>query len=135
MFFLAQDATSSIAGFLPLILIGAFFWFVMIRPQRKRAAERKQMIDTLSVGSNIVTIGGIHGEVEALTDEWVDVLVTEDVVLRVTRSAIGQVLSPQDDLDALDGDDDLLAGLGGPEPSGVDAEDEPVDWPSEDDRA
>lgn len=135
MFFLAQDATSSIASFLPLILIGAFFWFVMIRPQRKRANERKQMIDSLSVGSNIVTIGGIHGEVEALTDEWVDVLVTEDVVLRVTRSAIGQVVAPEDEFDDLDADDDLLAGLDAPESSTPDGDDEPVEWPSEDDRA
>jgi len=143
MFFLAQDASSSLASFLPLILIGAFFWFVMIRPQRKRAAERKQMIASLGVGSDVVTIGGIHGHVEALGDEWVDLLVTEDVVLRVARSAIGQVVSNDDDLDDVDdlddlddleSDEELLAGLGDPTPPEAGTDDASVDWPSEDDR-
>lgn len=138
MLFLAQDASSSLASFLPLILIGAFFWFVMIRPQRKRAAERKQMIDNLGVGSDVVTIGGIHGHVEALGDEWVDLLVTEDVVVRVTRSAIGQIVSKddRDDLDDLESDEELLAGLGDPTPPAGDAgtDDASVEWPSEDDR-
>ncbi len=137
MLFLAQDASSSLASFLPLILIGAFFWFVMIRPQRKRAAERKQMIDNLGVGSDVVTIGGIHGHVEALGDEWVDLLVTEDVVVRVTRSAIGQIVS-NDDRDDLGSDEELLAGLGDPTPPVADADagtdDASVEWPSEDDR-
>lgn len=135
MLFLAQDASSSLASFLPLILIGAFFWFVMIRPQRKRAAERKQMIDTLGVGSDVVTIGGIHGHVEALGDEWVDLLVTEDVVVRVTRSAIGQVVS-KDDVDDFDDleSEELLAGLGDPTPGDTGADDASVEWPSEDDR-
>lgn len=138
MLFLAQDASSSLASFLPLILIGAFFWFVMIRPQRKRAAERKQMIDNLGVGSDVVTIGGIHGHVEALGDEWVDLLVTEDVVVRVTRSAIGQIVSKddRDDRDDLESDEELLAGLGDPTPPAGDAgtDDASVEWPSEDDR-
>lgn len=128
MLFIAQDAASSLTSFLPLLLIGAFFWFVMIRPQRKRAAERKDMIESLGVGSDIITIGGVHGVVEALGEEWVDVLVTEDVVIRVTRSAVGQVLGP-DDGAQLDDDDDLLE----LDDVGEDDEDS-AQWPSQDDR-
>ncbi len=51
------------------------------------------MMESLAVGSSVITIGGIHGVVEALSDDWVDLLVTEDVVLRFTRAAVGQVVS------------------------------------------
>lgn len=137
MFLLAQDAGAfgSLGTFLPLLLIGGFFWFVMIRPQRKRAAERKDMMDALAVGSSVITIGGIHGVVDALDDEWVDLLVTDDVVLRFTRAAVGQVVSPEtatelDDLDDLD--DDLDDGIATADDG---AADEPVEWPADDDRA
>ncbi|HKJ54891.1 MAG TPA: preprotein translocase subunit YajC [Nitriliruptoraceae bacterium] len=140
MFLLAQDAGAfgSLGTFLPLLLIGGFFWFVMIRPQRKRAAERKDMMDALAVGSSVITIGGIHGVVDALDDEWVDLLVTDDVVLRFTRAAIGQVVSPEtatelDDLDDLDDfDDDLDDGIVAADDG---ATDEQVEWPADDDRA
>lgn len=70
---LAQaESAFDLTSLLPLLLIGAFVWFIMIRPQRKRAAERKNMMSSLSVGDDIVTIGGIHGRVDALTDDWVD---------------------------------------------------------------
>lgn len=93
----ASDSGSLLSTLLPFLLIGAAVWFLMIRPQRKRAAERKEMIESLAVGAEIVTIGGIHGEVEAMTDEWVDLLVTEDVVIRVTRQAIGSIKSAEED--------------------------------------
>ena len=97
MLLLAQDGGgSALASFLPLILIGAFFWFVMIRPQRKRQQERKQMMDRLAVGNDVVTIGGLHGQVEQLGDGWVDLLVNDDVVLRFSRTAIGEVVTPAD---------------------------------------
>lgn len=133
MFLLAQSASGSLSTFLPLLLIGAFFWFVMIRPQRKRAAERKDMMESLSVGSNVITIGGIHGVVDALSEDWVDLVVTEDVVLRFTRAAVGQVVGSDGtaelgDDDLHDLDDDLVA-------SDDPAADEPVDWPADDDRA
>lgn len=103
----SADVASSFGQFLPLILIGAFIWFGMIRPQRKRSAERKSMMDALAVGRDVITVGGLHGQVEALGDETVDLLVTDDIVLRFTRQAIGQVVtvaSPVDDelADAVD---------------------------------
>ncbi len=97
MFVLAQDAGSSLTGFLPILLIGAVFYFLVIRPQRKRQRERTDMLSELAVGSEVVTIGGLYGEVEALDDNWVDLAVSEDVVLRFTRSAIGRIVSEEDE--------------------------------------
>lgn len=122
---LAQaESAFDLTSLLPLLLIGAFVWFIMIRPQRKRAAERKNMMSSLSVGDDIVTIGGIHGRVDALTDDWVDLLVTEDVVIRVTRQAIGSIKSGEgaSDQEPL-GDDDVSAEL---------VEETDPDWPVDD---
>ncbi len=98
MFVLAQEAggLGSLSSLLPILLVGAVFWFLVIRPQRKRQQERESMLSTLSVGTEVVTIGGMFGEVEAMDDNWVDLLVGEDVVLRFARSAIGRIATDED---------------------------------------
>lgn len=99
MFVLAQDAASglgSITGLLPILLIGAVFWLLVIRPQRKRSQERQAMLSTVSVGDEVVTLGGLFGEVEAMDDNWVDLLVGDDIVLRFSRTAIGRVATEED---------------------------------------
>lgn len=98
MFVLAQEAggLGSLSSLLPIVLVGAVFWFLVIRPQRKRQQERESMLSTLSVGTEVVTIGGMFGEVEAMDDNWVDLLVGEDVVLRFGRSAIGRIATDED---------------------------------------
>lgn len=85
-----------------LILIGFFvlMWLVVLRPQQKRQKERTRMLNALAVGDDVITAGGIHGSVVALTDETVDLQVTDDVVLRFQRGSIAQVL--QDELDQAD---------------------------------
>ncbi|MDO5396793.1 MAG: preprotein translocase subunit YajC [bacterium] len=61
----------SIVTFLPMILIIVLLYFMMIRPQRKREKETKEMINALKVGDKIVTIGGICGKVIKIKDEFV----------------------------------------------------------------
>ncbi|MBY5163959.1 preprotein translocase subunit YajC [Salsipaludibacter albus] len=130
MFVLAQDAGSSLTGFLPILLIGAVFYFLVIRPQRKRQKERTDMLSDLAVGSEVVTIGGLFGEVEALDDNWVDLLVSEDVVLRFTRQAIGRIVTPEDERT-------LETFATGEDPDELDAPDDRDDdvedaWPTDD---
>lgn len=97
------DAGGSLLSFLPLLLIGAFVYFAMIRPQRKRQQAVQQMQRQLSVGADVVTIGGMHGRVDALGEETVDLEVTDDVVVRFKRSSIGEIVGGDDpaaDVDA-----------------------------------
>jgi preprotein translocase subunit YajC len=99
---LAQDAEATgslLGGLLPLILIGLFIWFAMIRPQRKRTQAHRQMQDTLAVGDHIITIGGLYGEVEEIGQDTVDIVVDAegDVVLRFKRSAIAEILRDEVD--------------------------------------
>ena len=60
-------------SFLPLILMFAVLYFIMIRPQMKRAKETKAMLAALAVGDEVVTVGGIVGKVTSLKDDFVGV--------------------------------------------------------------
>lgn len=107
MLFLADTAeaggASGLVSFLPLVLIGAFVYFAMIRPQRKRQQAVQQMQKQLNVGSDVITIGGVHGRVDAIGDQTVDLLLTDDVIVRFKRSAIAEVVG--DEVVELDDDD------------------------------
>ncbi|HIU15397.1 MAG TPA: preprotein translocase subunit YajC [Candidatus Ventricola intestinavium] len=63
--------------FVPLILIFVVFWFVLIRPQRKKDKEAKEMLKNLKVGDRICTIGGIYGTIIKIKDEVLTVEVGE----------------------------------------------------------
>lgn len=88
---------------LPL-LVGflAIMYFVMIRPQQKRQKQHKQMLDALGSGDDVVTIGGMHGRVAEVADDFVDLDVTDDVVLRFQKSAIARVVGPPSVEDSLE---------------------------------
>lgn len=75
----------------PLILI-AIMYFLLIRPQMKRAKEHKAMLQKLSVGDEVITGGGIAGTVRAIGDSFVTVEVADRVEIRVQKGAIGNVL-------------------------------------------
>ncbi|MBE7011156.1 MAG: preprotein translocase subunit YajC [Ruminococcaceae bacterium] len=60
---------SMVGSFLPMILLIAVFWFLLIRPQKKKEKELKNMIAALKVGDVVATIGGIHGKIVKVKDE------------------------------------------------------------------
>lgn len=83
-----------IASLIPLVLIFVIFYFLLIRPQQKRAKEHRSMIENLRRGDQIVTQGGIVGKVAKLRDEAeVEVEIADGVKVRVMRATIAQVLS------------------------------------------
>jgi preprotein translocase subunit YajC len=83
-------------GFFFLIIVAfAVLWFVLIRPQKRRQLAQQQMLNQISVGDQVVTAGGIYGEVTSLVDdEDVLVLIAPDIEVRVARRAIGGVVPP-----------------------------------------
>ncbi|MFP5308285.1 MAG: preprotein translocase subunit YajC [Actinomycetes bacterium] len=99
-------------GLANTFILVAFFgimYMVLIRPQQKRQKQHQSMLRALTVGDDVVTIGGLHGTVVALTDLHVDLEVTDDVVLRFQRSAIAKVVTDAEAADVvagLDEDDD-----------------------------
>jgi preprotein translocase subunit YajC len=88
-----QQAGSSLVTFLPLILIVAAVYFLMIRPQSKRRKEAQQMQSQLGPGDEIVTIGGLYGTVSAADDETVTLEISPGVNARYARGAVAKVIS------------------------------------------
>lgn len=80
----------------PLILIFVIFYFLIIRPQQKREKERKNMLESLREGDEVVTIGGIFGRILNIKDEVVTLEVGDKLKIKVMRSAIGSVIKKAD---------------------------------------
>src|SRR5262245_13700145 len=84
-------------GFLLIILAFAFLYFVVIRPQRRRQVEQQRLLSEVAIGEEIVTAGGIYGEVTALGDDEVTVRIAPEVEVRLARRAIAGVIRPEED--------------------------------------
>jgi preprotein translocase subunit YajC len=95
----AQAAGQGGAGaaflqFLPLILIFAIMYFLLIRPQQKKLKQHQQMVEALRRGDQVVTQGGLIGKVTKVKDDKeIEVELTDGVRVRVVRNTISQVLS------------------------------------------
>ncbi len=76
----------------PLVLIFVVFYFLLIRPQARKAKEHKAMIGALGAGDEIVTGGGILGKVAEVSDQFLVVEVAEGVRVKVQRHTVTQVL-------------------------------------------
>jgi preprotein translocase subunit YajC len=91
----AQDAAaqpSALAQFLPLILIFVVFYFLLIRPQMKRAKEHKQLVAALNKGDEVVTNGGILGKITEVSESFVTLELAESVRIKVQRHAVAGVM-------------------------------------------
>lgn len=75
-----------------LVVIGLMFYFMLIRPQQKRAKEHKAMLGQLGKGDEVVTNGGMAGRVVELGDHFISIEVADQVKLKVQRQSISQVL-------------------------------------------
>lgn len=87
-----QDGGSLIASLLPLIVLFAIFYFLIIRPQQKQAAQHKAMIETLQKGDKIVTSGGLIVEIEKVEDEFLTVVNIDGSKMRLAREFISKKL-------------------------------------------
>jgi preprotein translocase subunit YajC len=91
------DNQSALIQFLPLVLIFVVFYFLLIRPQQRKAKDHKTMLDALRRGDRVVTGGGIIGTVSRVENpEEVTVDIADGVRVRVLRSTISSVLSKPD---------------------------------------
>ncbi|OIJ21958.1 preprotein translocase subunit YajC [Anaerobacillus alkalidiazotrophicus] len=79
---------------LPLLFMFAIFYFLLIRPQQKRQKKVQQMHADLKKGDKIVTIGGLHGTIDAIDEDRVILLVNDNKKLTFDRSAVRDVVNP-----------------------------------------
>ncbi|MCE5180638.1 MAG: preprotein translocase subunit YajC [Betaproteobacteria bacterium] len=88
----AAGAPDPYMQFLPLIVIFALFYFMMIRPQMKRAKEQKSMLESLQKGDEVITAGGELGKIAKVNEFYVGLEIAENVVIHVQKSAITTLL-------------------------------------------
>jgi preprotein translocase subunit YajC len=86
------DMQSTLMSMLPLLLMFAVLYFVIIRPQMKKQKEHRAMIDALAKGDEVVTAGGFLGKVSKLGEAYVGVELATGVEVQMQRSAVVQVL-------------------------------------------
>jgi preprotein translocase subunit YajC len=81
--------------FILILLVG--MWFLLIRPQRRRQMEAQRLVQSLAVGKEIVTAGGLYGTITALEDDEARVKIADGVEVRVAKRAIAGVLSEDEE--------------------------------------
>ncbi len=74
--------------FVPLILIFAIFYFLLIRPQQKRAREHKNFLDSIQKGTEVITAGGLIGRVTNVTDKVATIEIADNVRVKVLKAQI-----------------------------------------------
>lgn len=87
----------TVQSFIFLALLIGIFYFMLIRPQKRRVQQHQNLLDSISVGDEIVTIGGLHGTVRAIGDDQVEIEAAVGVSLRFVKSAIARRVT--EDLD------------------------------------
>jgi len=83
---------SQIWSFLPIILIFVVFYFLLIRPQQKRAKEHRALLSNVKVGDQILTNGGIYGKITGIKDDILTVEISDKVRVKVSRGHVGGVV-------------------------------------------
>lgn len=84
--------SSSFMSFIPLIFMFAIFYFLLIRPQQKKAKEHKALLETLKKGDQVITAGGVHGKVTAIDDGVVVMEIATGVNIRINKGYIATVV-------------------------------------------
>jgi preprotein translocase subunit YajC len=100
-----------------LILMGAIFYFMLVRPQRRRVQQHRALVDSLSVCDEVVTIGGLFGTITRLNDDDVELRVDTSTTLRFLKTSIARVVVVDEKAD--EGNDEqasLSQGEGEPQP-------------------
>ena len=82
----------ALTSFLPLIVIFVIFYFLLIRPQSKKAKEQKLMIEALAKGDEVVTNGGVLGKIVKVGDNFIELEVATGLNLKVQRHAVSMLM-------------------------------------------
>jgi len=78
-------------GLIPLVFMFAIFYFLLIRPQQKKAKEHRALLDALKKGDQVVTAGGMHGKVSSLDDQVVTLEIAPGVNVKINKGFISTI--------------------------------------------
>jgi preprotein translocase subunit YajC len=85
-----EQQGSMIGSFLPLIILFAIFYFLIIRPQQKHQKAHREMLDSLQKGDKIVTSGGLMAEVVKTEEDFIKIKLNDDMIVRLERSYVAR---------------------------------------------
>lgn len=88
----AAGPMDSVMQFLPIILMFAVLYFLMVRPQMKKAKEHKALLEALAKGDEVVTQGGLAGRITKVGDDFVSIAIADNVDIQMQKGAISLVL-------------------------------------------
>lgn len=86
-----------LGSLLPLVLIFVVFYFLLIRPQQKKAKEHRQMLENLKKGDKIITAGGIYGVVDGVDNKTLTVKIAENVKVKIGKGSVAAVRATADE--------------------------------------
>jgi len=92
---MSPDVITALVQYGPIILMGVIFYFLLYRPQKKEQARRTEMLNSLKKGDRVVSIGGLHGTITALSEKTVTIKVAEKVEVDISRSAVASFQNAQ----------------------------------------
>jgi preprotein translocase subunit YajC len=79
-------------AFIPIVLMFVIFYFLLIRPQQKKAKQHKEMLGAVKKGDRIITSGGMHGEVTGIAEDVVTIEIAPKVRVKISRGFISTIL-------------------------------------------
>lgn len=85
-----EQQGSAIGSFLPLIILFAIFYFLIIRPQQKHQKAHKAMLDSLAKGDNIITTGGLMAVVVKTEEDFIKIKLNEDTIVKLDRAYVAK---------------------------------------------
>ena len=88
---------SPIASLLPFALMFLVLYLLILRPQMKKQKQQQQMIDEIEKGDQVVTSGGIHGQIQNIKDDVIVLKIAENVKIELSRSAVSRVINKEED--------------------------------------
>jgi preprotein translocase subunit YajC len=88
----SPTSNGNLASLIPLVVLFIVFYFLLIRPQTKRAKEHKQMVESLAKGDEVVTNGGLLGKITNLGDNFVVLEIAQDIEVKIQRYQIATVM-------------------------------------------
>jgi preprotein translocase subunit YajC len=87
----AQGQGNPLVAFMPLIILFVIFYFLLIRPQQKKAKEHKQMLQNLKRGDSVITGGGLYGRITSLSDDVLTLDLGNNMEVKVNRGYISTI--------------------------------------------
>ena len=88
----AGGGQSAITSLVPLVIMFGIFYFLLIRPQQKKAKEHKALLEALKKGDNVITAGGMHGKITAVDDTVVTIEVANNVNIKFNKGHVAAVI-------------------------------------------